>query len=338
MRRCLGAVWVTPLALFLLVAPAAMAREEGGNPCTANDSAAGWTVINLTNPPNADVFMVPTLWRGIITRWKVRVGAGLGPLAQQLVVFEQTFVEEETQYRKVGESAMETVVPGSNEFATRIPLNGERHHYLGLHGPLETLFCDKQELAISGVVTGDFPVGEARPVEDEAGTGIGTPVTAISESDLDQDGYGDETQDGCYRSAAIQGGCPTVTPSAVARVEPGAIVVSVRTDSEGLVKVAGQTGWRVPPKSKKGAKASKRVGGRFVVPLRAAEEKTVPPGPETVFRVPLPKSVKRRLSGMRPSRSLQATITATATDLAYRETSTSVSVKLRGRQPPRRRP
>jgi hypothetical protein len=333
MRRSFGAVCATALVLFLLVPPSAPASEQGGNPCVANASAAGWTVIGLTNPPNADVFMVPTLWSGLITRWKVPVASDMAPLAQQLVIFEQVYIEGETRYRKVGESAVETVVPGSNEFATHIPLQGEGHHYLGLHGPLETLFCDKQELAVSGVVTGDFPLGEIRSIEDKGA--IGAPVTAISEPDRDQDGYGDETQDGCERSAAIQGGCPTVTPSAVAKVEPGAIVVSVRTDSEGLVKVAGQTGWRLPPKAKKGAKASKRIGKRFVVPLRATEEKAVPPGSETVFRVPLPKSVKRRLGGMKASRSLNATITATATDLAYRETSTTVTVKLRGRKPAR---
>lgn len=335
MRRCLGAVWLLPLALFLLSAPLASAREEGGNPCAANDSAADLTMIGFTNPPNADVFKVPTLWSGIITRWTVSVGPGLGPLAQQLVVFEQTFVEEEAQYRKVGESAIETVVPGSNEFTTRIPLSGEKHHYLGLHGPLETLFCDKQELAVSGAVIGDFPLGETRSVEGEGG--IGTPVTAISESDRDQDGYGDETQDGCAGSAAIQSGCPTVTPSAVAKVEPGAILLSVRTDSEGNVKVAGQVGWKLKPKARKRARASKRVGGRFVALLAASEEKAVPPGAATTFTVPLPKSVKRRLGNMKPSQSLLAKLTATATDLAYRETSTTVAVKLHGRKPAHRK-
>jgi hypothetical protein len=321
---------------FLLGAPVAAAREEGGNPCTANDSVAGWTVIGLTNPPNADVFMNPTVWSGVITRWRVPLAADQAPIAQQLQVFEQVVVEEEPQYRKVGESAVETVVPGWNEFATRIPLSGERHHYPGLHGPLETLFCDKQDLAISGVVTGDFLLGEVRPVETE--TGIGTPVSVIAEPDRDGDGYGDETQDRCERSAATQGECPTVTPSAVAKLEPGAIVLSVRTDSEGLVKVTGRTSWKLHPKAGKGAKASKKIGDRFVAQLKATEEKAVLPGSVAIFRVPLPKSVTRHLAGMRRSQSLPVKIAATATDLAYRETSTNVTVKLRGRKRPHRKP
>jgi len=333
MRKCLGAVWVTPLVLVLLAVPAASAREEGGNPCVANDSKAGLTAIAETNPPSP--FMHETLWSGVITRWKVSVAPGHGPLAQQLGIFEQTFVEGETRYRKVAESATETVVAGANEFTTRIPLAGEGHHYLGLTGPVETLLCAGLDQAISGSVLGDFSVGAVRSVEDVVD--VGTPVTAISEPDWDRDGFGDETQDGCAGSAAIQSGCPTVTPSAAAKVEPGAIVVSVRTDSEGLVKVAGQTSWRLPPEAKKVAKASKRAERRFVVPLRATEEKAVPPGYATVFRVPLPKSVKRRLRGMKPSRSLNATISATATDLAYRETSASLTVKLRGRKPSRRK-
>ena len=327
----LGAVAVVSLIL-LLVAPTAQARDEGGNPCVANDSAVELTSIALTNPPNAEVFMVPTIWSGVITRWKVSVAATMAPLTQQLVIFEQVHSEGEAQYRKAGESAMETVVPGSNEFAARIPLSGEKHHYLGLRGPVETLFCDKQELALSGTISGDFPLGEARPVEIKGG--MGTPVIAVAEPDRDGDGYGDETQDRCERSAATQGECPTITPSATAKVRPGAILVSVSTDSEGLVRVVGQASWKLASKAKmKGrSQASKRVGGRFVAQLKATEEKVLGPGATGAFVVPLPKSVKRRLGGMAPGRSLKARITATATDLAYRETTATLIVKLRGRK------
>jgi hypothetical protein len=331
MRKCLGAVLVTPLVLVLLAVPVASAREEGGNPCVANDSKAGLTAIAETNPPSP--FMHETLWSGVITRWKVSVGPGRGPLAQQLGIFEQTFVAGgATQYRKVAESATETVVAGMNEFATRIPLAGEGHHYLGLTGPVETLLCAGLDQAISGSAFGDFPLGAARSVEDAVD--IGTPVTAISEPDLDQDGYGDETQDGCPRSATIQGGCPTVTPSAAAKVGPSAILISVSTDSEGMVKVAGLTSWRLPSKARanKRPSAPRRAGGQYVARLQATEEKLVTPGAASDFTVPLPKSVKRHLADMKPSQSLPARITATATDLAYRETSTTLTVKLRGRK------
>jgi hypothetical protein len=324
MGRSLATIGAT-VAILLLSGSAASAREEGGNPCVANSSEAGSTAIGLTNPPTP--FEVPYLWSGVITRWKVPVAPGHGPLAQQLGVFE--FAEGEAQYRKVAESATETVVAGTNEFTTRIPLAGEGHHYLGLTGPVETLVCTGLEQAVSGRVLGDFPLGAIRSVED---VGIGVPVTAISEPDLDQDGYGDETQDGCPRSAATQGGCPTVTPTAVARVEPGAILLDVRTDSEGLVKVTGETGWRLGPKGKGRAKASKRVGRRYSAALKATEEKSVPPGSVTTFEVPLPKSVKHHLAGMKPSLSLSARIAVTATDLAYRETSTTLTVKLHGRK------
>jgi hypothetical protein len=332
MRRCLGVLAAASLVLFLLAAPIASARAEDGNPCIANDSAPGWTVIGLTNPPNAEIFMQPTVWSGVITRWKVRVAAGMAPLAQQLLVFEQVFTEEEAQYRRVAESAVETVVAGSNEFATRIPLQGEGHHHIGLQGPVETLFCDKQEMAVSGVVLGDFPPGEVRPANIEGG--IGTPVTVIAEPDQDHDGFGDLSQDSCPGSAATQGDCPTVTPKAVAKVRPDAIVLSVRTDSEGWVEVAGQTSWRLRPKAKakKGAKPSKKIGGRFVAHLKATEAKTVLPGSVATFRVPLPRSVKRHLYEMAPGQLLKARITATATDFAYRETSATVSVKLPGRK------
>lgn len=330
MGRSLATVGAT--AVIVLLSGSAASADEGGNPCVANDSEAGLTAIGLTNPPNP--FKVPFLWSGVITRWKVPVAPGHGPLAQQLGVFEQTFVEGETQYRKVAESATETVVEGTNEFATRIPLAGEGHHYLGLTGPVETLLCAGLEHAISGTVLGDFPLGATRPAEDRVD--IGTPVTAIAEPDWDQDGYGDQTQDGCPYAATIQSECPTVTPSASAKARLDAIVLSVWTDSEGSVEVSGETSWKSQSKGGAGGKASKQVGGRFVVRLQATEKRTVPPGSVVTFRVPLPKSVKHHLGRIKPSRSLRARLTVTATDIAYRERSTALTVKLKGRGKPRR--
>jgi len=329
MRGSIGAIGTVALVLMLLGPTLASARTEAGNPCIADDSAAGWTVIGLTRPP--DVFMQPMIWGDVITRWQVNVAAGKGPLAQRLQVFRHTFAEEEERYRKVGESGEETLVAGSNAFATRIPLSGEGPSHIGLRGPAETLFCDKQAMTLSAVALEDFPQGESRPFKIESG--IGTPVVVFAESDLDRDGYGDETQDGCPRSAATQGDCPTVTVSVSApRVTPGAIVVQLRTTSEGWVEVKGEVGWKLPLKAGKGAKGSKRIGRRFVASLKATEGKTVLPGTVATFRVPLPKSVKRRLAGLPRGRALRARLTATAEDLAYRETSTELSVKLRGRK------
>jgi hypothetical protein len=328
MNRSLATVGATA-AILLLSGSTASAREEAGNPCVANDSEAGLTAIGLTNPP--DPFEVPYLWSGVITRWKVPVAPGHGPLAQQLGVFEQTFVEEETRYRKVAESATETVVAGTNEFATRIPLAGEGHHYLGLTGPVETLLCAGLEQAISGSVLGDFPLGAIRPAEDRVG--IGTPVMAIAEPDRDHDGFGDETQDQCERSAATQGGCPTVALSTGgAQVKRGAILLPVNATSEAPVEVSGQVGWAVRRKAGRHVVGPKKAGGRVIVGLGADGALTVVPGTTTTFTIPLPKSVIRHLGRLAPRQSLEAKITATATDLAYRVTTAELTVKLRGRK------
>jgi hypothetical protein len=322
---------MTPLVLLLLAVPAAMARDEGGNPCVANDSEAGSTMIGLTTPQNAGYFMQPTLWSGVITRWKVPLAAGMAPVAQQLVVFEQVYVEGETRYRKAGESSVETVVPGSNEFATRITLQGEGHHYLGLHGPLETLLCEKQDQAVSGSVLGDFPLGAIMPAEDRVG--IGTPVTAIAEPDRDQDGSGDETQDQCERSAATQGGCPTVALSTGgAQVKRGAILLPVSATSEAPVEVSGQVGWAARRKAGRRVVGPGKAGARVTVGLRAEGALTVAPGAPSTFRIPLPKSVIRHLGQLAPRQSLEAKLTATATDLAYRVTTAELTVKLSGRE------
>ncbi|HEX5762538.1 MAG TPA: hypothetical protein VFY04_05390 [Solirubrobacterales bacterium] len=333
MRRLIAALCASAVVLSWISPASATARTEGGNPCAANATLADSTAIGLTNPPSQ--FMQPTIWGDVITRWMVQAGPGIGPVAQRLEVFEQTFAGEDERYRKIGESALETVVAGPNEFPTRIPMTGEGPRFLGLRGPVETLICEELPGALSGVAPGEFAAGEAKAVEIESN--MGTPVTVIAEPDRDQDGYGDETQDRCERSAATQGECPTVTLSAArSTVTRGAILLPLAVTSEGWVEVRGEVSWKLPRRraAKGGSKASKRVGRRIVVALKATEARTVLPGEVATFRVPLPKSVRRRLAALPRGRALRAKLVATAEDLAYRETTTAVSVKLAGRSSP----
>src|SRR5262249_17204002 len=143
----------------------------------------------------------------------------------------------EEEARKIGESSLETVSPGSDEFATRIPFQG-LHPLVGTHGPSETLYC-AEEGALSGVVEGPFAIGETRRMKIT--TGVGTPVALTVEPDLDGDGYGDLTQDGCPRLAAVHEACPFVRlRSHVTAIAKRAILLQVSTGDPTTVQVNGQ--------------------------------------------------------------------------------------------------
>lgn len=324
-RRHLIAIAVA--VACLLAAPAASALDEAGNRCVANGSITGATVIGLSNQgPTSSFLQSHVVSAGVITRWRVLVAPDQAPLVQQLVLLQQVGEDED---RKLAESAPQTVVPGANEFTTRMPVRENTH--VGLQGPVATFVCDPQELNNAGVVEGAFPIGEARRFKIKVH--VGTPVVAIVEPDRDGDGYGDETQDGCPWNAALQIECPPVTPK-VDSIAPKerAILVKVGVSSQAQVQVFGQVSWKVRQKPGQG-KGRARQGDRgLTVGLTAGAPRTVLPGTVASFRVRLPKAVLRRLGRLTPRQALRVRITIRTTDLAGRENDRLVTLKLRGRQ------
>jgi hypothetical protein len=325
-RRYLVAT-IAAAALCLSAAPAASALQEVGNPCVADGTETDATMLGLSNQGSLPFMqpIVPPEGAHVITRWRVQVGAGIGPVAQQLIASHQVGEEDD---RKVGESAVQTLVPGSNEFATRIPVS--EYDHIGLRGPEQTLVCH-QQMNTAGRLKGAFAIGETRRFE--VLVNLGTPVIARVEPDRDGDGYGDETQDGCPWNAALQTECPPVTPK-VDSVTPkqSAILVAVGVSSQATVQIFGQVSWQVRQKAGRGVRRARKGDRGLTVGLSAGAPRTVLPGTIASFRLPLTKAVLRRLGRLTPRQALRAQITIRTTDLAGRENDRLVTVKLRGRQ------
>lgn len=316
MRRSLAAI-TAALALGLATTPGAAAAEQIGNPCVGDDTQAGTTMIGLSNQ-GSEPFMnpiVPPEHRFVITRWRVQVAPGIGPLAQQLVASHQVGEEDDV---KVGESAVETLVPGSNEFATRVPVS--EYDHIGLRGPEQTLICNRA-LNTAGRVKGDWATGEQRHFE--VLVNVGVPVTAWVERDADGDGFGDESQDGCPASSAFQGPCPIVNLTARAELKRRAILVRVTASSEAPVQVFGHVNWKVRQRSGENR--------RLTVLLGSATARTLAAGATSTFRLPLSKPIKRRLERLSPKQSLRAHLAARATDLAGKAVQRRLTVRLPGR-------
>lgn len=322
MRKRRGISILVPLTALLLTAPAASASSEIGWDCTANDTEVGWTVLaaSSSNLPMAD--FVPPEGPKVITGWRVKVGAGLGPLPQRLEVFE--IKNEEHEFEKIGESATETLVEGINSFATRI--SADEGDSVGLYGPAGTLIC-REAGAVSRLFEGSVASGEIKPFttlvgEDRMPLEVGTPLVVTVEDDRDGDGYGDETQDRCPTSATTQGECSKLRVGVVrVRLRPVVIVVKLRPTSRARIKVSGQVQLRSRDTDEDATAAR----------LTSGPPQTAGPGDAATAKLWLPARVRRSLHELDPQQVLKATLTIRATDSSKRVTRRKLTVKLKGR-------
>ncbi|HEY7256777.1 MAG TPA: hypothetical protein VH476_08845, partial [Solirubrobacterales bacterium] len=252
---------------------------------------------------------------GVITRWKVQAPPDQAPIQQRLVVNRQVGEQDDS---KVGESALETIGPGTNEFATRVPAPDYAH--VGLTGPAGALYCDGVAMETAGIVEGEWPIGETRHFGVEVNDSV--PVLAVVEPDRDSDGYGDETQDGCPQSAQYQGGCPLVELRAVARARSGAIVIDVTPTAEAKVYAWGQISWGT---------TSKGNHRRRTVRLGPTKYTWVGGGEAQRIKLPLPRASIRQLNRTPPREKLRARVFVHSIDLAGRPSTRKLLVELRGR-------
>lgn len=328
MRRRLGtAVAGMALALALLAAPGASAATEVGNTCTVDIGRENATELQLSKAAGSTTpIAVPAA--GVVTSWKVTIPKTDAVVVQKMRVFRPTGGANE--FTTVAETPYEVLPPGTNVVPTRISVQaGDR---IGAYGPFGTVTCLTPNLDdVMGTYTGDALVGSTHTFA--ASTGEQVAVSAAVEPDADGDGYGDETQDQCPEKTALQTPCPTIALDAFPIVLKRSVLVLVSASSSSAVHVFGQVGWKAKPRG--GAKSSKAKpgGGPATTGLIAGltgGTQTVTPGKVANFNVKLPKSVKRRLGQIPPSKSLKAQLTASTTDLAGRVSTSVLKVKLPG--------
>lgn len=160
-----------------------------------------------------------------------------------------------------------------------------------------------------------------RVEEGDASTGIdatmkvvpvttGVQVGGVLQPDVDGDGYGDATQDGCPQSAAFHTACPTVAFAPAYSVGPTRVKVKVRTSAKTPVAVVG----RLPG------------GGGTPKVVQSA-----PAGKVVTFSLPIPDGIEARLARLDSSRSLTLRLRAHAVQVDGAPSTDRLSVRLRGR-------
>ena len=321
MGRCLS-IAILATAVGLAAASSASAWGNGptefGNTCVGNATVPAVTAIGLDGGVNFPFAQNAGPWelRGggpnaVISSWKAQLGPGQGPLQQQLVAFKQIGENEE---QLVGESAVENLVEGGNEFKTRIPI--PEYALIGLRGPVSTLLCEGASAQFTGRVAGPFQPGETRSFKIEMGTGV--PAIAVAERDEDNDGYGDLTQDGCPIYASYQGPCPSLNlRSTLGSVLPSGIILDATPSVAAQVQASGSVSWRPPPRREKGSAQPKRQPLK-TLPL-ASEPQAVAAAAAAQIWVPLPKAAIKQLRKTSPDRCLLATLTVTMSGAAELE-------------------
>lgn len=318
MRRLLAGIGVAG-ALALLAAPAASAAREIGDRCVANASTPDATAIVLNNGLSSLELPIgaPPEPQSVITRWKVNVPADYGKNPVQLVTFKQS---GEFELQQVSESAIETSVGGAaNEWATRIPI--PEYGRIGLRIATGAMLCIEQPGHIAGLVAGGWANGESRPnriVEPS----VGVPLIAMLEPDRDGDGYGDESQDACSASAALQTPCPVVHLVPKVTVFRRGIGLEVSTGDPARVEVTGQVGWGYRPRG--GGPSKRLIVGLPGGTQEVAKKATVG------FWLPLPSRVIGRLEKLSVKKKLKAHLTVVATDAIGHQTPRDLTVRLPG--------
>lgn len=317
--KLIGVLATALLALAAFGSASASAATEVGNTCAGEEVTSGLTFASLASSGSIPATVQSA---GVITSWALNNSSSVPPgiLSQSLKVFRPTGTP--TQYQVIGESAASPISAGINRFDTRIPV--QAGDFLGASGTYEgtvySFYCPTGNPADRFAYFLGSPTKGTTVNSVAESEGLGSPVTARVEPDADGDGFGDETQDGCPQSSALQTPCPVVSLSLSSIVKKGFARVLVTTNTEAPVNVVGTV------KLGKGKKAKLSGGTQIVVP-----------GTISKFTVIFPGSLKSKLQELSRKQSLSLAFKATATNAAGALTTSRLKAKLRGQKKPARK-
>jgi len=311
--KLISAAISAALAISLLGAAGASAATQAGNNCVGNEVAENYTLYGLANGGgNPLPATIPV--SGVVTKWTFNAEPGLpaGFVSQRLKILRSA---GSNQFQAVGESALSPISGGLNTFATRVPVHAG--DLIGTNGVLEgfnfTFYCQTGNPGDRlGVIVGNPSVGSIA-TQSEEGPNLQVPVTVFVEPDADNDGFGDETQDACPQSAALQTPCPPVALSTSTQVKKGSITIIVTSSVAAPVTVKGVA------KLGKGKKAKLNGGTQNLVP-----------GTLSKFRLFFTKGLKNKLKELPPSKKLTLKVTISGTSVSGAVTTKTLKLKLKG--------
>jgi hypothetical protein len=306
----------TGLIIALLCASGAQAATRMGNDCAAVSGVTAFSTTQLNAPNGALPQTAPT--SGVVTSWGFNANLpalGEQPYTMKLKILRAT--SSANAFQVIGESARESIHDGSNSFAARIPIQaGDRLGTGGGDSLAASLYCEPSDPSDSfGVAEGDGSVGSSQTFTPVGPVRLA--LLASIEPDVDNDGFGDETQDQCPQSAAFQVACPPVALSTSTQVKKGSVTVIVTSSTAAPVTVKGVA------RLGKGKKAKMNGGTQNLVP-----------GTLSKFRLFFTKGLRNKLKELPPKQSVKLTVTVSGTSVSGVVTTKTLKLKLRGQAKP----
>jgi hypothetical protein len=300
-------------ALVLPSASPASASVEFGDNCAADYFAlkVPYPIFEAANTANPIQTVAPSA--GVITKLKVNVSPTPGSGLLKMVAFRPIAPGEPGTALVLAESTV-SAFGGLNSYDARIQVEAGDRLALGTGTPgSDTIACKSE--SNPGPIGLILPMGvgvqtqyvEVPPAPDRI------PISAVLEPDADRDGYGDETQDKCPQSAAIQTACPTVTIDALSLKGKNSVTVFVTVSEPAPVSVTGKV----------------KLGKGKTAKLKAPT-KSLTAGPIGKFKLRFPGSLKERLKELEAGQSLQLKISAGATNVAGQVSGDTLKLKLKG--------
>ncbi len=316
MRKRYGLAMAAIGLISLFAVSSASAAVEVGSNCAATSGAPNYTMTQLAQAPGSPLpLTAPNA--GVVTKWKVNSKIA-SEFQEQLKVLRGSG----KTFQTVAESAFAGVNGGQNTFDTQIPVQaGDRFAVFG--GPTSvTLYCAPTAAGDEmGVFNANATVGSINEYTPVATAHVALAV--VIEPDADGDGAGDESQDKCPRSKALQTvECPIIGLSSYGIASKGSALVLISASSQASVTVSATV--KVPKGGKKG-KGTKTV----VIP---AGTKPVGDGQVVPFAIVYSQGLKAALAALPPGKSLAMAVTATTTDLAGQVSTSQVNLKLKGQK------
>jgi hypothetical protein len=315
LRLVIISAGITLVSLFY--ATTALASTRIGDECSAASGTTTISTVQLATAGSPLPQSAPAA--GVITSWGFNStipGLGSLPYTMKLKALRPT--PNPSVFTVVGESTREAIHDGSNSFGIRLPIQAGDHIGTGGgEGLAVSLYCTPVGPSDEfGVGEGDAPLGSSQSFIGSANLRLA--LWASIEPDADGDGFGDETQDACPQSAALQVACPVVTLSTSASAFKKRVTVLVTGTTAANVSLRGVVGLG------KGRKA-KFSGGT----------KGVGPGVTTKFTLKFPAKLKKRLKELPRKKKLTLKIVSSAPNIAAEPTKQTIRLKLKGQAPKR---
>jgi hypothetical protein len=309
------------MAAFLALAGpgSASAATEFGDSCTGNnDYSSAVTFFESSAAANPLPLAAPSA--GVITKWKVNVVSVPFAFPQTIKLLR---LNPSTHTALVVSESPVSLVSGLNAIDARVPVQaGDRLSLFGSgegSSEVKTLICTTAEENLIGGFGGNGGgPGSSNPYI-ELPENFRVPLSATIEPDADGDGYGDETQDKCPQSAAVQTACPVVILDAFVLPKKSSVAVIVNTDVAAPVTVSASV--KLPNEKKASASATAEL-------KKVTHDVT--PGKLRYFSLKYPAALKAALAELPAGKKLKLKITAAATNVAGQVSTDKTIVKLKG--------